>query len=107
LRGARLDRKLTAMARLFITVTCLDSWIEQGQATLAGDQLTTAGTTYHLEPAAHFAALAGSDTDIHHLLGTVKSKEQLAELGAEHLEGTVILGDIAYQVVEGFLGEPV
>jgi hypothetical protein len=95
------------MARLYITVSCLDSWIEQGQATLAGDQLTTAGTTYHLQPAVHFAALAGSDTDVHQLLGTVKSKAQLAELGAEHLEGTVILGEVAYQVAEGFLGEPV
>ncbi len=94
------------MARLFISLPCLDTWIEQGQAKLAGEQLTTAGVTYQLKPAVAFTALAGSESDVHQLLGKVKSKAQLADLGAEHFEDSVILGDIAYQVVEGFLGEP-
>ena len=38
-------------------------------------------------------------------MGKVKTKVQLDELEAEHYMDSVICGDVAYQVVEGFLGD--
>jgi hypothetical protein len=40
------------------------------------------------------------------LLGTVKDMETLAQMGADHMMSSVIYGDTAYEVVNGFLGEP-
>jgi hypothetical protein len=96
------------MPRVFISLRHLDSLIEQGQATLGDKGLTTAaGETFRLGPAVHFVSLVGSETDVQQLLGRVKSEAQLEELRAEHYPGSVIVGDVAYQVVEGFLGERV
>lgn len=96
------------MPRLFISLRHLDSLIGQGQATLGDDGLTTAaGETYRLAPAVHFVSLVGSDDDVQKLLGRVKTEAQLEELRAEHYPGSVIVGEVAYQVVEGFLGERV
>jgi hypothetical protein len=93
------------MPRLFISLPCLDTWIEKGQATLGEDRLTTMdGATYRLGPGVFFTAMAGGEPDPHQLLGRVKSQAQLEEMGAEHYEGSVIMGEVAYQVVEGFLG---
>ena len=94
------------MARLFITLRCLDQWIEEGRAKLADDNLTVEGVSYRLEPAVHFVSLAGSEIDLQSLLGKIKTKKQLEELAAEHYEDSVLLGEVAYQVVEGFVGEP-
>ena len=39
-------------------------------------------------------------------VGTVKDMDTLAQLGADHMMSSVIYGDTAYEVVNGFLGEP-
>lgn len=55
------------------------------------------------------AAVAFSKTvsgeDSHTLVGRVKTSTQLAALGAEHLQDSVILGDTAYEVVPGYVAE--
>ena len=38
-------------------------------------------------------------------MGKVKGLDELAELGAELCSDSVVLGDNAYRVIEGFLGE--
>ena len=53
------------------------------------------------------ASPATGSPDSHELLGKVKSKAFLAELGAEILETSMILGDNAYDVVPGFVGAPI
>jgi hypothetical protein len=45
--------------------------------------------------------------DPHELIGRVKSTHYLEELGAELMEGSMILGDNAYDVEPGFLATPI
>ncbi|MGH7285925.1 MAG: hypothetical protein ACRELY_30775, partial [Polyangiaceae bacterium] len=45
--------------------------------------------------------------DSNDLVGRVKSKIFLLELGAELLETSMVLGDNAYDVVPGWIGAPI
>lgn len=96
------------MSRLFISVERLDNWAEAGRASLEGDRLTLTelGRSFSVKPAVAFSAVTGSDSDPHDLLGRVKSKAALEEMGAEQLGNSVIYNDTAYDVVDGFIGEP-
>jgi hypothetical protein len=95
---------------LFVAQATLDAWVEQGQVTLEGDVLTVeageGGATYVLRPAVRFVKLVGAASDPHALLGKVKAIEALRAIGAEHLDASVVLGDVAYEVEPGFLAEP-
>jgi hypothetical protein len=94
--------------RVFFPQQALDEWLEQGHIGLVGDELTIASNGRHvtLVGAIHFIAEVAGAEDRHELVGKVKSQEQVVALGGEHVADSVILGDNAYQVVEGFLGEP-
>jgi hypothetical protein len=95
------------MPRLFISYARLDQWVEQQRVTLDGNSLATNdGKRYRLVPAVHFNAVVGSDADAHELLGKVKTERQLSEMHAEHVQDSVLLGEVGYQVVEGYVGEP-
>ena len=96
------------MPRLFISQEQLDTWVQEERVQLEEDALTLDdGRRYRLVPAVGFCAVTGDEADPHGLVGTVKTKEQLAEMGAEHYPGSVILADVAYEVCEGFVGQPV
>jgi hypothetical protein len=44
--------------------------------------------------------------DPHEIVGRVRPKAPLADKGAEILEGSMILGDNAYDVIQGFTAAP-
>ena len=96
------------MSRLFISVERLDNWTEEGRAALEGDRmtLTELGRSFVMKPAVAFQAVTGSDSDPHDLIGRVKSKDALEEMGAEQFANSVIFNDTAYEVVDGFVGDP-
>jgi hypothetical protein len=96
------------MSRLFISVERLDNWTIEGRASLEGDRmtLTELNRSFAMKPAVHFLRSAGSD-DPYDLVGRVKSKETLDEMGADCFEKSVIYKDTAYDVIEGFIGEPI
>ena len=78
--------------------------IQDDIMTLAGD-----GRAFRLRPAIRFLKVAGADGQIpdpHQLIGRVKLVDDLAELGGEQFLESVIVGDVAYDVQTGFLGEP-
>ena len=95
--------------RVFFPQQALDQWLEQGKVSLVDNELTItpAGRRFALHGALHFIAEVSGSGDPHGLVGKVKSLEQVQSLNGEHYSDSVILGDSAYQVVEGFLGEPV
>jgi hypothetical protein len=95
------------MSRLFISVERLDAWTADGRASIEGDKmtLTELGRQFSMMPAVHFAAVTGGK-DPHDLVGRVKSKQALDAMGAEQLANSVIYRDVAYDVVDGFIGEP-
>jgi hypothetical protein len=95
---------------LFVSQAMIDSWADQGRIDFVGNVMTMLsgegkGRSYGLEPAVRFLALLGADQDPHQLLKKVKSISQLKELGAEAIDSSVVLGDVAYEVEPGFLAE--
>jgi hypothetical protein len=93
--------------RLFFPKEALDAWLEQGRVVLVGDELSTTPEGRHLrvESAVRFMAEVAAGSDPHGLVGKVKTMEQVQALGGDYVSDSVILGDCAYQVVEGFVGE--
>jgi hypothetical protein len=85
----------------------MDRWTAEGKVRLDDDlmQLPALNRSFKLSPAVYFQAMVDG-ADAHNLLGRVKSQEQLQELGAEHYGASVILGEVGYECVEGFLGHP-
>lgn len=68
--------------------------------------LTELGRKFAMAPAVHFVQVTGSDADPHDLIGRVKSKDALERMGAEQFASSVIYNDTAYDVVDGFIGDP-
>jgi hypothetical protein len=96
------------MSRLFISVDRLDAWTAEGRASLEGNRmvLTELGRAFSMTPAVYFESATGSDEDPNGLIGLVKSKHALDEMGAEQLANSVIYNDMAYNIIDGFIGEP-
>lgn len=96
------------MPAVFLTNDMLQQWADQGKVRLDDTVLTllSENRTVKLTPAVRFTKLIDDSAgDPNKLLGKVKTKDQLVELGAEHYLDSVIFGDIGYTVVEGFLGD--
>src|SRR5262249_60449917 len=96
------------MSRLFISVERLDSWTAEGRASLVGDRmtLTELKRSFVMKPAVHFVRATGQDHDPNDLIGRVKSKEALGEMGGEQMAGSVVDNDTTEGGVGGLLGRP-
>ena len=95
--------------RVFFAQASLDVWLADGSIDLTGTELTIAeeARRYRLAEAAHIIREVTGSPDANELVGRVKSTQYLQELGAELMEGSMILGDNAYDVVPGFMASPV
>lgn len=91
---------------LFIAQDKLTQWEGEGKVNVNGNILTLIAErrSYALVPAVRFLRVVGSDPDAHGLVGKVRNREQLKALHAEAMTGSVIVGDIAYEVQDGFVG---
>lgn len=92
--------------KLFLPQKTLEDWATDDKADLQDGKLVMkeSKTTHPIAPAVHFQRLiSGSDQE--GLVGRVKTTAQLAALGAEHLADSCIVGDVAYEVVEGYVTE--
>ena len=95
------------VARLFISQGRIDQLSAEERVSLDGDHLhiPALGAHFQLRPAVHFVKILTDEGDTHSLIGRVKTDAQLKELGAELMENSVILGDVAYECEPGFVGE--
>lgn len=95
------------MPAVFLSNVMLQQWTDQGKVRLDDATLTLLAEqrTVLLTPAVRFTRLIDGGDDPNQLIGKVKTRAQLVELGAEHYMDSVILGDIGYTVLEGFLGD--
>lgn len=95
--------------RVFFPQAALDEWIASDRVDLANDELLikTEGRRYKIIEAIRVLREVTGAADIHEVVGRVKTRAFLRELGAEILEGSMILGDNAYDVIPGFIGAPV
>ncbi len=95
------------MARLFISKQRLDDWTQRGFVQVDGTRMTlTDGKSFTLVQGVYFEEVVGGDPDPHKLVGKVKTLQQIIEMGAEHYKDTALLGEVGYNVHEGFIGEP-
>jgi hypothetical protein len=96
------------MARLFISQERLDAWSGEDRVKVDGDVMTLSndGRSFRLRPAVRFMKVSGNAEDLHTLLGKVKTVDALQKMGGEHYLESVILGETAYDVQTGFVGEP-
>jgi hypothetical protein len=91
---------------LFVPQNVLDKWAEQGRVELKGHTLTLVREkkSFKLTAAVRFLKLeAGEDTA--KLLNKVKTLDALRQMAAEQYLESVILGEAAYKVQQGFLAE--
>lgn len=99
------------MPKIFISQAMVDDWLGGGRIALDGDLLRVdaAGTPMSLfiDPAVFFEKVDGSDADAYDVVGAVKTSQELAQMGGEHYETSVVLGDYAYTVKPGFVATPV
>lgn len=95
------------MAAVFLTNAMLTQWSDQGKVRLEDTTLflLQESRTVTLKAAVRFTKVIDDANDPNALLGKVKTTDQLAEIGAEHYLDSVILGEVGYTVVEGFLGD--
>ena len=98
-----------AANRVFFPQEALDVWLEEERIELDGDEMTLNpdGQRFRISSALRFMAEVAEGEDPNALVGRVKTVDHVTEMGGEHQADSVLLGDNAYEVVEGFLGEPV
>ena len=95
--------------RLFVSQETLDLWMSEGRVEVDGETMTLnpEKRQFRLLTAVHFLAEVAGGGDVAALVGKVKGLEDVVGLGGEHCADSVVLGDDAYEVMEGFLGEPI
>ena len=96
------------MARLFISQQQMDRWTHEGKVRLDDDvmHLPVLGRSFRLETAV-FISKVIDGVDQGGILNRVKTERQLGDLQAEHYGASVIVGEVGYECVEGFVGTPV
>ena len=93
--------------RIFFPQAALDEWIVEGTAEVQDGELTllATGRRYRLAEAVHVLRDASGGGD-GQLVGRVKARVYLEQLGAEIVETSMLLGDAAYDVEPGWIGAP-
>jgi hypothetical protein len=94
--------------RVFASNALLDRWVSAGSADLVGARLRAraTGQSYAVEEAVHITAEVSGGGDASRLVGRVRKVSELLPLGAEILDRSMVVGDLAYDVVPGFLVSP-
>jgi hypothetical protein len=90
-------------SRVFVPQEALEAWLSSGRVHMVGETLFVDGQAFALESAVHFVSEVAGGSDEQKLLGRVKSLAQVESLGGELCAASVVLGDNAYEVIEGFL----
>jgi hypothetical protein len=91
---------------LFVPQSVLDRWSEQGRIQVDGNVLTILGENknFALTQAVRFIKMEAGEDEAR-LLQKVKTTDALKQMGAEHYMESVLLGESAYQVQQGFLAD--
>ena len=95
--------------RVFFPQAALDHWIVDGTVDLQQTELTILanGRAYKLAEGVRVLREVSGGGDPHGLVGRVKTRAHLEQLGGEIIESSLLLGDVGYDVEPGWLGVPV
>jgi hypothetical protein len=98
-----------AVARIFVSQELVDLWSTDDRVVLDGDVMTLAGSGHQvvLSPAMRVLRVVSDGGDPHNLVGCVKTPAELVAAGGEHYMNSLLLGEAAYDLQAGFIGEPV
>lgn len=89
---------------MFIPQSQLEAWVGAGEAAFEDNVLTVPGRgIFELQPAVRITNLIDG-SDGRGWLGQTLTVEDIQGCGAEHFQGTVIIGDTGYECEDGFLG---
>jgi hypothetical protein len=94
--------------RVFFPQAALDQWIVDGSVEIQEGEMTIAseGRRYRLAEAVRVLNEVSGAGDAHDLVGRVKARIYLEQLGAEIVQTSMLLGDCAYDIEPGWLGIP-
>jgi hypothetical protein len=94
--------------RVFFPQEALDQWIVDATVDLREGELTIVaeGRRFKLAEAVRVLREVAGSADPHELVGRVKTRAHLEQLGAEIVESSMLLGDVAYDVEPGWVGIP-
>lgn len=92
--------------KLFLPHKTLEDWALSEKADLSDGKLVVKepASSHPVAAAVHFHKLVSGE-DAQGLLGRVKTTEQLQAMSAEHFADSCIVGEAAYEVVEGYVTE--
>lgn len=95
--------------RVFFPQEALDQWMGDAKVDLRDNELTIVGVgrRFRLAEAVRVLREVSDTADPHELVGRVKARTYLDQLGAEIVESSMLLGDAAYDVEPGWIGIPV
>jgi hypothetical protein len=94
--------------RIFFPLDSVEEWANEGKVEVKGNDLVVVADArrYRLEDAAHIVREVSGSECPRGLPGKVKSKTVLEEWGAELYDTSMVLGDNAYDVIQGWMGTP-
>jgi hypothetical protein len=94
--------------RLFVSQAVLDQWLGEQRVEVHGEELTLLPEKHRfsLKTAVYFKGEVTGAGDGLGLVGRVKDLDQITALGGDYSAGSVIVGDLAYDVEEGLAGTP-
>jgi hypothetical protein len=95
-------------ARAFLPQHAVDAWLAEGRVEVADDVLILRpeGARLKLRSAIRVLREVTGAEDVAGLLHKIKDLGQIADMGGEHYGDSLIVGDAAYEVAEGFAAEP-
>lgn len=95
--------------KVFLPQDLVDVWVTTDMADLGSESLTFRfnGLALRLVPGFYFDHVSAGTDDGHGLLGKVKTKAAMAAIGAETYMNSVIVGETAYDVENGYVAKPI
>ncbi len=92
--------------RIFFPQPAIDQWVVDGKVDVTATELIVLaeGRRYKVVEAIRVVAEVTGANDGHKIVGKVKPKASLEEIGAEIVESSMIIGDNAYDIVPGWMG---
>lgn len=93
--------------KIFLPQEKLEAWVKDGRVSFSDNVITTLTGNrlkYKLVPAYKFIKLTSGDVDEPKLLGSVKTKDDIKHLKPDIFLDSIIIGDIAYEVEMGYIG---
>lgn len=98
---------MKARKRIFIPQDKLEAWVHEGKISMSDNVITTLTgnrVSYRLIPAFKFVKLTSGDSDTEKLIGAVKTKDDIKHLKPDIFMDSIIIGDKAYEVEMGYIG---